>query len=129
MRRPALSRALPALRTHAMRLGGVALLAASLSFASAAHASNAQAGYISEITIFADGTVLFNHDGSRDTPAACGAAWPARWAFNSASAAGQSRLSALLSAFGLHKRIRVLGLGNCSNWGDTESLNYFVITD
>jgi len=36
-------------------------------------------------------------------------------------------LSALLTAKGMGKTIRVLGTGACSDWSDTESLSYFVI--
>ncbi|SFJ62728.1 hypothetical protein [Caulobacter sp. UNC279MFTsu5.1] len=112
-----------------MRLFGAALCAAFLSLAPAAHASDAQAGYITNIIPFGDGgVILFDHDGSRSPRPAC-ATLPQRWAFNASGAGGQARLSALLTAFAAHKRIEISGLATCSQWGDTETLSYFVIKD
>lgn len=114
-----------------MRLFGAALCAAFLSLASAAHASNASAGKISDILSFGSGgVVFFNHDGVRSTlPACSGAVLPTRWAIDASTLAGQGRLAILLSAYGLGKKIEIVGSGTCSLWSDTETVNYFVVKD
>jgi hypothetical protein len=115
-----------------MRLAGLAIAAALTCFATGARASEAEAGYISSILSFGDGgVVFFNHSGTRSTLPTCNGvpALQTRWAINTSTAAGQARLAVLLSAYGLNKRIEIVGLGNCSLWGDTETVNYFVIKD
>lgn len=109
------------------RILGATLCAGVLATAPAAQASDSSNGYITDVLIFADGTVLFNHGGQRGAPPACGAGLNTRWAFKTADAAGQARLAALLSAAGMNKKVDIVGLGVCSVWGDTESLNYFVV--
>jgi hypothetical protein len=109
---------------------GAVLCAGVLAAASSAHASDSAAGYISEIIPFGDaGVILFNHDGVRSASPACGAGLATRWAFSAAGAGGQARLSALLSAYALRKKIYIVGAGTCGLWADTETLNYFVIKD
>lgn len=112
------------------RVLGVAFFAGVLAAGSSAQASEAAPGYISEIIPFGDaGVILFNHDGVRSAAPACGAGLATRWAFSAAGAGGQARLSALLSAYALHKKIYIVGAGTCGLWSDTETLNYFVIKD
>ncbi|KRA60252.1 hypothetical protein ASD79_08425 [Caulobacter sp. Root655] len=114
-----------------MRLFGAALCAATLSLASAAHASDSAGGKISNILSYADGgIVFFNHDGVRSALPSCPAAvLPTRWAINVSTPAGQARLAVLLSAYSLGKKIDIAGTGTCTLWQDTETLGYFVIKD
>lgn len=98
------------------------------SLASPVQASNASVGYISEITVLQSGIILFNSSGTRTAMPSCQAAGlPLRWAFNGTTAAGQAKLAALLSAKGMGKPIRIYGTGACPDWGDSETVNYFII--
>ena len=87
---------------------GVCLALASVS---PSQASDAAPGYISNIMVTPDGVVMFDHSGARGTLAGCHSATvPTRWAFNGATPAGQAKLSILLSAFAMNKRIQIAGL-------------------
>ena len=52
-----------------------------------------------------------------------------RWAINAATMGGQAQLSGLMTAVARGKRISIQGTGTCSVWGDTESVDYFVVED
>ncbi|MBW8860682.1 MAG: hypothetical protein JF570_13455 [Caulobacter sp.] len=114
-----------------MKFFAATLCIATLAFAGASHASNStEGGYITEFFIMEDGQVLFNVAGGRTTPPACqGDGLASRWAFNAATPAGQAKLSALLSAYALHKQVVIIGKGACSDWGDTESVSWFRIVN
>lgn len=118
-------------KENPMRLFGAALCAAILSLASAAHASNAGSGKISNLLSYGDGgVVFFDQDGPRSTLPACGGGvLPTRWAISASTPAGQARLAMLLSAYGLGKKIEIVGSGACSLFQDTETVGYFVIRD
>jgi len=98
------------------------------SLASPVQASDASVGYISEISIMNSGIIMFNSSGTRTaTPSCHTGGHPLRWAFNGTTAAGQAKLAALLSAKGMGKPIKIYGTGACSDWSDTETVNYFII--
>lgn len=105
------------------------LCIATLAFASASHASNStEAGYVSDILIMDGGQVLFTVSGDRTAPPSCqSASVGSRWAFNAATPAGQAKLAALLSVYAMRKQLVVIGKSECSDWGDTESVNWFRI--
>lgn len=105
------------------------LCAALWSVASAAAASSTSPGLVTRIHILNGGIVLFYQTSTRaPAPPACHNS-PGRWAFNGTTPAGQAKLSALLSAYAMKKPVTVIGLDNCADWPDTESVNYFVIEE
>lgn len=102
------------------------LLLSGLS--SPVQASDTGVGYVGEIIISHGGIVLFNLSGTRTaTPSCHHASVPQRWAFNSTTPAGQAKLAALLSVKNTGKAIWLRGTGTCADWGDTESVDYFII--
>lgn len=112
-----------------MKWSSATLCLAVLVFGSPAKASDASAGLVSEIAINSHSIVSFRHSGVRGAPPACNAAGD-MWVFSVADMNGQAKLSVILSAYALHKRIRILGRGNCGEWGDTESVDVlFMVED
>lgn len=102
------------------------LLLSSLS--SPVQASDSGVGTVGEIIITQGGIVLFTHSGTRTAAPSCQAAnIPQRWAFNSTTPAGQARLAALLTLKSAGKPFWLTGTAACSDWGDTESVSYFII--
>lgn len=99
----------------------------TLSAACPAMASSSNQAYVGEIFGMARGVVLFNHAGVRSTLPSCGTPNPVRWAFDVTTPAGQARLSMLLSAKAMHLPIMIYGTGACTDWGDTETVDYFVV--
>lgn len=99
------------------------------AIASPAAASDAGAGYITNVMPMRNGVVIFQHSGARTgtTPACHGPGYG--WTLNASTVAGQAQLSALLSAYALHKPIVIIGIGACADWPDTEAMNYFRIND
>jgi hypothetical protein len=112
-----------------MRLFGALLCAGILGLAPAARASESGPAYVTNIWMMDGGAVLFNQNGVRSSVPACGSTLPARWAFNATTPAGQAFLSALLSAYAMHKQIHIIGTDTCSVWGDTETMVRFRIVD
>jgi hypothetical protein len=102
---------------------------AACAVASPAFASNAGEGYITSIMPMRNGVVIFDHSAVRSgaTPACHGAG--NGWTLNASTVAGQAQLSTLLSAQARGKKIVIIGLGNCSDWGDTEAANYFRVIE
>lgn len=95
--------------------------------ATPAMASNSSVGSISIVLPHSAG-LFFNQSGSRTSTPTCHTAGT-RWVINTGTPQGQAMAAALLTAYSLGKRISVQGTGNCSLWGDTESVDYFVIED
>jgi len=84
---------------------------------------------VSNITTFRQGIVLFDHSGTRTTRPACAANFPQRWTIDVTTPGGQANLSVIMTAYAQHRSIRIVGLGACSDWGDTEAANYVVTVD
>jgi len=116
-----------------MKNGFLALagaVAASMAAVGPVHASDAQYGRILNVMGMSNGAVLFNTDGARGPRPSCsGPGLDARYAINASTLAGQAQLSAFMTAFALKKRIFIHGAGVCSIWGDTETVDYFLIED
>src|ERR1700751_359813 len=95
------------------------------AIASPAAASDAGPGYITNVMPMRNGVVIFQHTGTRTgaTPACHGPGYG--WTLNAGTVAGQAQLSALLTAYAQHKPIVIVGIGACSDWPDTEAMNYF----
>jgi hypothetical protein len=74
------------------------------------------------------GGLFFNQTATRTAVPAC-ATVTGRWVINVGSIAGQMKASALLTAYSLHKRISVYGNNTCDTWGDTETVEFFVVED
>ena len=104
------------------------LLAAGLILLpAAAPASTTQPGYVSTLNPLSNGTVVFNSSGARSAAPACqGANLPQRWAIDATTPTGQAKIAVLLTAYALHRQIQIVGLNACPNWGDTETVDYFV---
>ncbi|MEG8033544.1 hypothetical protein QP179_19205 [Sphingomonas aurantiaca] len=108
-------------------IAAVALASVSVSPATA---SNTGSGYISSIHAMSNGVVMFLHAGGRSAVPSCvNAATSTRWAINATTEAGKVQLSVLLSAYGSNKKIHINGTGACSAWGDTETLDFFIIDE
>jgi hypothetical protein len=96
---------------------------------SAVRASDSSYGYIQTLNPGLDGSgmLVFTTTGSRSARPSC--ATLDRWTISTNTNAGQFMASAILTAWSLHKRVAITGLGNCSVWGDTETVYYFVVED
>lgn len=105
------------------------VLAISLGFGSAAHASEVGPGTIHNIFVMDNGVVLFHMTGNRTALPACGTPNPSRWAFDSTTPAGQAKLSFLLTAYSSQKPVAIHGTAACPNWADTETVSYFMTAD
>jgi len=69
--------------------------------------------------------VYFNQNGTRTGQPAC--ATQNRWSINTTTAKGQAMLSVLLTAYASGKPISIQGTGDCRDWPDTESIDYFFL--
>lgn len=97
---------------------------------SQAQASDADWGYITAIYSTSNGAVLFNISGNRTALPSCqGTYAPTRFAINASTPNGQTQLSVLMTAYALRKRINIHGLGSCTIWGDTETVDSFLVED
>jgi hypothetical protein len=94
-----------------------------------AFASVGYAGNISNIHAMKNGKVLFTHSGARSGQPACATTQLTRWAFDANTPAGQAQLSVLMTAYVTGKTITVSGSNACTDWGDSESVDYFYIVN
>lgn len=104
----------------------------SLALALPAQASEAPAGNIVRVYGMLNGALLFNTTAARTSaPPACqqDPGLAQRWAIDASTVAGQTAASVLLTAYALKKKVFVLGTGNCSIWGDTETVAFILIED
>jgi hypothetical protein len=100
-------------------------VALAVSCCSPASATTAT-GTISYIHVMSNGVVLFLMSNSRTGLPTCAAATdPTRFAFNATTAAGQARLSVIMTAYVANKTVTVHGTDACGDWGDTESVDWF----
>ncbi|PXA88737.1 hypothetical protein DMC25_10505 [Caulobacter sp. D4A] len=82
---------------------------------------------IGEILILNGGVVLFfTGTVSRSATPSCHT-MAGRWAFDASTPAGQAKLSALMTAYAMKKKVKILGLSACNVWADTETMNYMVL--
>lgn len=107
---------------------GTALLFILTTMAHPALASEAEAGYVSNISPLRSDIVLFDHSGTRSATPSC-SAFPKRWSLDLSTHGGQAAYALLLSAYAQHRTIRIVGTGACSDWNDTEAANYIVSVD
>jgi len=106
----------------------MAALPLTTLFFTPAIASNTGSGYISAIHAMPNGVVMFSHAAGRDAVPNCvNASTSTRWAINAVTESGKVQLSVLLTAYGANKRIHIFGTGSCTAWGDTETVEFFVI--
>jgi hypothetical protein len=99
-------------------------LTASLS---PAQASQQGPGKVSLVHVMNNGVVIFILSGNRTAQPSCST--QQRWAFNSTTAAGQAKLSLLLTAYSSGKILVVYGTATCPDWGDSETVEYFRTAD
>lgn len=103
----------------------VAAILVSICPTGYANAANTGPGLVTNLYV-QNGVVIFGVSGN------VSGSWPAcattqRYAIEVTSAAGQAYYSAVLSAKMAGKLIVVYGNGACSNWADSESVNYVQI--
>jgi hypothetical protein len=96
-----------------------------LAQAGIASASATGSGYLTQYLIL-NGVAFFWHNGTRSTPPACDT--QGRFAFNVTTPVGQAALSGLLTAFASHKPVAITGTGACTDWSDSETMQYFSVT-
>ncbi|ASG24361.1 hypothetical protein FBZ91_11427 [Nitrospirillum viridazoti] len=82
-------------------------------------------GYILDVNVVNNGVYIFRSDGARNSAPGC-ATFNARYAVNAANPGGQALMSALTTAFALHLKVQVFGLGTCNTWGDSEDVQYII---
>lgn len=76
-----------------------------------------------------NGALLFSTNANRTSIPACGAGNAQRWAIDASTTAGQAAVAVLLTAWTQHKRVWVTGTGTCTIWGDTETVEHFLVED
>ncbi|MEA1677353.1 hypothetical protein [Nitrospirillum sp. BR 11163] len=109
------------------------VVACSVAFAAAAWcplamaAGFASAGSISNILPTRGGTFFFLQHGTRTNRPACSTL--DRWVINVTTPSGQAMASAVMLAYSLGKNIEIYGTGDCRDWPDTETVDYFQIAD
>jgi hypothetical protein len=108
-----------------MNFRSLVVVAALISLPSAASASQSSGGQVTYVVTTNAGIILFDVSGPRTTRPAC--ATQARWAFNGATVAGQTKLASLLTAYARQVSVTVYGTATCVSWGDTEEVDYFII--
>lgn len=111
----------------------VAAMLSVIVASSQVHASTT-VGYGNVLQIYgtSNGAVLFSVVGtgvSRSGVPSCGSSQPNRWAIDASTVAGQAAVQVLLAAYAQHKPIFVQGTGTCTLWGDTETVDFFNLSD
>ena len=105
----------------------IGLLAFVLS--AIAYAGSAGSGVLSTVHFMSNGVVLLYTSGTRADVPQCAANFPSRFAVDATSAGGKVQLSGLLAAYATGKRVTIIGTGNCSAYGDSETISYFYTND
>jgi hypothetical protein len=109
-------------------LAKVPLVAGIIAFAAntGAQASSSGSGYVTTIIYSGSGFAFVYQNGSRTARPACSV--NDRWVIPITTAAGQSMLAGMMTAYATGKVITVNGTGACSEYADTESISYFSST-
>ncbi len=106
------------------------LLAALLLTSGSAVYADVSGGYVTDMLSGSSGIALVTFSGSRTASPACqSASTPGRWAFDSTTAAGQTYLAELLTAYALRKPVTIGGSGICDVWYDNESIASVTIAN
>ena len=103
----------------------LAILLASVN----SYAGSADPGNLSNVHFMSDGVVLAYINGNRSDVPSCAVNQPLRFALSTASSGGKVQLAGLLTAYSSGKKIRIIGTGNCSAYGDTETIEYFYLIE
>lgn len=104
------------------RISALTAAATTIFCGTPATASTSTGGVISHVLVLG-GKVFFDMSGSRSTVPSC-ATIPGRWVFDASNPSGQAMMSAMLTMEARGVRVAVAGTGACTDWGDTESVNY-----
>ena len=97
-----------------------------LAATTAAQSSTAWEGALQDIHFMNNGVVLVTTTGNRTTPPSCSSV-AGRFAIDSTTPAGRSQLAGLLAAEAADRQVVIVGTGNCSAYGDSETIDYFYI--
>lgn len=110
---------------------GVLCLASVCSTSQVAFASNASMGYIVEVFGTYNGAVLFSTTGTINgaRPSCQGPGLTQRYAIDASTVAGQAMVAILMTAKAQGKRIDISGMGSCTIWGDTETVQFIFVED
>ena len=53
---------------------------------------------------------------------------PGRWVVRTSTASGKAMIATALSAMALNQTVYIYGKGVCEVWGDTETINYLIVS-
>jgi len=108
---------------------GLSILCLGMS-ASTSFASFSDNGLIDHPLINSAGIAFFYQGGTRTSIANCqGSTVQKRWAFNTNTLKGQAMLSTVLTAYATGKPVVVQGTGSCSDWADSETVEWIMINN
>ena len=98
-------------------------------FSGSLYAGSAASGALSKIHFMSSGSVIVYTSGVRSGIPSCASTQPRRFAISATTDGGKVQLAGLLSAYTSGKNIVITGTGNCSAYGDTETISYFYMAD
>ena len=93
------------------------------------HAGSATSGVLSTLHFMSNGIVIAYTSGARSDIPPCAVNHPSRFAVDGTSAGGKVQVSGLFAAYTSGKQVIIIGTGDCSAYGDTETINYFYTVD
>ena len=101
----------------------------ALIFYANSYAGSASSGILSTVHFMSNGVVIAYTSGARTDVPSCASNQPSRFTINGTSVGGKVQLSGLLSAYVAGKQVVIIGTGDCSVYGDTETISYFYIAN
>ena len=111
-----------------MKMFKLAASIAALCLAcSGADASTEAGSHITSYTPQVSGRMFFTTDGQRSNLPSCATA-SNRWVIDTTTPAGQAVVAGMLTAYAQHRTLTLVGTGDCSEWGDTETVVFFNVT-
>ncbi|WP_152569458.1 MULTISPECIES: hypothetical protein [Sphingomonas] len=100
----------------------------ALTVSSPALAGTAGSGPPINVLVTQGGPMLFDLPNNRSGAPAC-ATQATRFAIPSNTDWGKAMISIILSAQAAGKQVFINGTGNCSTWGDSEGVDYVMISN
>lgn len=94
-------------------------------FATNSYAGSASSGTLSTVHFMSNGVVIASTSGTRSDVPPCAVNQSSRFSIDGTSAGGKVQVSGLLAAYASGKQVNIIGTGNCSVYGDTETISYF----
>jgi hypothetical protein len=105
-------------------------ITAAILCSATAVASSTGEGILRGVHFMSNGVVIAYTSGTKvgSTPS-CAASYPNRFALDGTSAGGKVQVAGLLAAYAAGKAVIIIGSGDCSVYGDTETISYFFTAD